>query len=469
MLFNSLEFAIFFPVVTLLYFLVPFRFRWLHLLIASSIFYAAVLPGYLLILFSLILVDYFAGLKIESTENKKVWLIVSIVINIGILSFFKYYNFFISNINYLSGSHFSLLHVVLPIGLSFHTFQSLSYTIEVYRGKQKAIKHVGYYALYVMFYPQLVAGPIERPYHLLPQLFQKHTFSSQNLYEGLRLMAWGFFKKVVIADRVSGYVDTIFDNPSNFNGGNIWVAVLFFTIQIYADFSGYSDIAIGAARCMGYNLSINFNRPYFAKNIADFWKRWHISLSSWFRDYVYIPLGGNRKGKTRHAINLLITFTLSGLWHGAGWTFIAWGLIHCIYVIVYNGFTGTRTPKNLKIQMPYISYLITFICVYFAWIFFRASSLESAFNIISKGFDFQNISLSSLTSINSTYFQYGNFSLLLLFVFISFMFIVEKFTTPLLLNLNPYKFTDSAFFTITILIIIFYGVFHKTSFIYYQF
>jgi len=233
MLFNSIEFIIFFPIVTLLYFLIPFKFRWLHLLIASCIFYMAAIPSYILVLFTLIITDYFAGRKIESTSNKKLWLIISIAANIGILGFFKYYNFFISNINSATAANFSLLHVALPIGLSFHTFQSLSYTIEVYRGNQPAVKHFGYYALYVMFYPQLVAGPIERPNHMFPQLFEKHSFSSQNLYEGLRLMAWGFFKKIVIADRVGGYADAVFNNPGQVNTVNIWVAVIFFSIQIY--------------------------------------------------------------------------------------------------------------------------------------------------------------------------------------------------------------------------------------------
>ena len=400
MLFNSIEFIIFFPIVTLLYFLIPFKFRWLHLLTASCVFYMAAIPSYILVLFSLIITDYFAGIKIEKSVNKKSWLIISIAANLGILGFFKYYNFFISNINFTTAANFSLLHVALPIGLSFHTFQSLSYTIEVYRGKQPAVKHFGYYALYVMFYPQLVAGPIERPNHLFPQLFTKHSFSSQNLYEGLRLMAWGFFKKVVIADRVSGYVDTVFNNPGQVNTINIWAAVFLFSIQIYADFSGYSDIAIGAARTMGYNLVINFNRPYFAKDIRDFWRKWHISLSSWFRDYVYIPLGGNRKGKLRKHFNILITFSLSGLWHGAGWTFIVWGFLHGVYIIVADIFSFS---VHKKLFPSVLRFLLTALCVEFAWIFFRANSLLAAKHIISSGFNFNNISWKSFTRKTFTF------------------------------------------------------------------
>ena len=466
MLFNSIEFIIFFPIVTLLYFLIPFKFRWLHLLIASCIFYMAAIPSYILVLFALIITDYFAGRKIESTSNKKLWLIISIAANIGILGFFKYYNFFISNINSATAANFSLLHVALPIGLSFHTFQSLSYTIEVYRGNQPAVKHFGYYALYVMFYPQLVAGPIERPNHMFPQLFEKHSFSSQNLYEGLRLMAWGFFKKIVIADRVGGYADAVFNNPGQVNTVNIWVAVIFFSIQIYADFSGYSDIAVGAARCMGYQLMVNFNRPYFAKNIRDFWRKWHISLSSWFRDYVYIPLGGNRKGKLRKHFNILITFSLSGLWHGAGWTFIVWGFLHGIYIVLADLFTFSF-HKRLSTRI--LQFLITGLCIEFAWIFFRANSLHAAKDIITGSVNFKNISLESIAAVSSPVMQYGNFSLALLGLFIFFMFFVERKTNPLLTNLNSRKLLDMLIFVVTIVLIVFYGVFHKTSFIYYQF
>ena len=466
MLFNSIEFIIFFPIVTLLYFLIPFKFRWLHLLIASCIFYMAAIPSYILVLFTLIITDYFAGRKIESTSNKKLWLIISIAANIGILGFFKYYNFFISNINSATAANFSLLHVALPIGLSFHTFQSLSYTIEVYRGNQPAVKHFGYYALYVMFYPQLVAGPIERPNHMFPQLFEKHSFSSQNLYEGLRLMAWGFFKKIVIADRVGGYADAVFNNPGQVNTVNIWVAVIFFSIQIYADFSGYSDIAVGAARCMGYHLMVNFNRPYFAKNIRDFWRKWHISLSSWFRDYVYIPLGGNRKGKLRKHFNILITFSLSGLWHGAGWTFIVWGFLHGIYIVLADLFTFSF-HKRLSTRI--LQFLVTGLCIEFAWIFFRANSLHAAKDIITRSFNFKNISLESIASVPSPVMQYGNFSLALLGLFIFFMFFVERKTNPLLTNLNSRKLLDMLIFVVIIVLIVFYGVFHKTSFIYYQF
>ncbi|MEI9944360.1 MAG: MBOAT family O-acyltransferase [Chitinophagaceae bacterium] len=355
-------------------------------------------------------------------KTKKIWLLISIAANIGLLSVFKYYNFFITNFNEISGSHFVLLHWILPIGLSFHTFQSISYTIEVYRGNQKAVRHFGYYALYVMFYPQLVAGPIERPYNMFPQFFRPQRFSWQHIYEGLRLMTWGFLKKTVIADRVGDYVDAVFTNPSSMNAANIWLGILFFSIQIYADFSGYSDIATGSARCMGYNLMINFNRPYSATNIRDFWKKWHISLSSWFRDYVYIPLGGNRKGKLRKNINMMITFILSGLWHGAGWTFVIWGALHGAYMWIYEQIK--KITGKIKIAVA-VGWLATCSCVGFAWIFFRAGSLQNAFAIIRKGLVINNITFQSFTA--SQHLQYHLetshcFLLLLLF----YMYLLQK-------------------------------------------
>lgn len=466
MLFNSIEFIIFFPLVTLLYFLLPHKIRWLHLLLASCIFYAAFIPAYLFILFFLIVIDYSAGLLIEKQASKKFWLVVSIIANISLLGIFKYYDFFISNINKISGSDFILLNWILPIGLSFHTFQSLSYTIEVYKGKQKAISHAGYYALYVMFYPQLVAGPIERPQTLLPQFLKQQKFSWQKIYEGLRLIAWGFFKKLVIADRIGQYADAVFNQPEYAGMLQVWLAVFFFSIQIYADFSGYSDIAIGAARCMGIDLSINFNRPYLSVNIRQFWRRWHISLSSWFRDYVYIPLGGNKKGPLRKNINLLITFILSAVWHGAGWTFMVWGLLHGMYTLIYDGlnkyFNAAKIPA-------FIAWFITCICVCFAWIFFRASSLSNAVYIAGQGLNLKTFSIYNIVSLPGSTIEFGNFTLAFSFGMIAYMFLIEKFTTPNLLDLNSKKMADIGIFASALIFIIFFGVFQKSSFIYFQF
>ena len=399
MLFNSIEFLFFFPIVTILYFLLPHKYRWFHLLISSCIFYCAFIPAYILILFFTIIIDYFAGIFIENTKDKKkkYFLVLSLIANISVLAVFKYYNFFIDNINSLLHTFnitthtLPLLNIILPIGLSFHTFQAMSYTIEVYRGNQKAEKHFGIYALYVMFYPQLVAGPIERPQNVIYQFRIKHQFDYDRVVSGLRLMAWGLFKKVTIADRLSILVNNIYDNPAQNSGLPIIVATFFFAIQIYCDFSGYSDIALGSARVMGFNLMKNFDRPYFSKNISEFWNRWHISLSSWFRDYVYISLGGNRVVKWRWYFNLFFVFMLSGLWHGANWTFIVWGALHGIYLIVENVTKSNMedfSKKTSLIKFPMlqkiINTIITFLLVSFAWIFFRAKSFNDAITLINN-------------------------------------------------------------------------------------
>ena len=354
MLFNSLEFLIFFIVVTTLYYISPYKWRWLLLLIASGIFYMALIPAYILILLGIIIIDYTAALYIEKAtgRQRKLYLLLSICANLGVLGFFKYFHLFASVMGYLSVHYhltaqpLSYINIILPLGLSFHTFQSMSYTIEVYRGHYKAERHFGLYALYVMFYPQLVAGPIERPKNLLPQLHLNIPFRYKNLWQGLRLMLWGLFKKVVIADRVVGYVNPIFNHPGDYHNLQVLAGVLAFTIQIYCDFSGYSDIAIGAARCMGFDLMVNFRRPYFAVNIRDFWSRWHISLSTCFRDYIYIPLGGNRNGSAQLYLNILLVFVLSGIWHGTNRIFIAWGFIHACYFIIYLSLSGFLKKFN---------------------------------------------------------------------------------------------------------------------------
>ncbi|MBV6401470.1 MAG: hypothetical protein CNIPEHKO_01771 [Anaerolineales bacterium] len=400
MLFNSFHFLVFFPVVTTLYFLLPHRFRWGLLLAASCYFYMAFIPKYILILFVTITVDYFAGIGLETTQgNKKKWiLLASILANVGMLGFFKYFNFANENIaalaNFIDWNYpIENLSIILPIGLSFHTFQSLSYTIEVYRGHQKAERHYGYLALYVLFYPQLVAGPIERPQNILHQLHEEHRFEYQRVADGLKWMAWGMFKKVVIADRMALFVNPIYDSPTGHAGPALVFATLAFAIQIYCDFSGYSDIALGSAQVMGIRLMKNFQHPYFAKSISEFWRRWHISLSTWFRDYVYIPLGGNRSGARRTAINLFITFLLSGLWHGANWTFVIWGALHGVYIILnhwieprWTRFGDSGFAKRFSSLRNGLSLLSTFGLVCFAWIFFRASTLPDALYIVTHLF-----------------------------------------------------------------------------------
>ncbi len=393
MLFNSFYFLLFFPVVTLIYFLLPHRWRWLHLLAASCLFYCAFIPVYILILFFTIIIDYIAALFIENADGKKRkrYLIVSIVANVGVLAIFKYYNFFLGNVNqvlealHIRASPLPLLDIILPIGLSFHTFQAMSYTIEVYRGNQKAERHLGIYALYVMFYPQLVAGPIERPQNILHQFRERHEFDPGNLVKGLRLMLWGLFMKVVVADRLAQYVNAAYGNVAEHNGTTLLLATFLFSFQIYCDFAGYSYIAIGAARSMGFGLMTNFNRPYLSTSVAMFWKRWHISLSTWFRDYVYIPLGGSRVDKGRHFSNLMIIFLLSGLWHGANWTFVAWGAINGLYLIAETIFIRKQDHVGKRHGIARAARIIfTFLLISFSWIFFRAASIREAFTIIKK-------------------------------------------------------------------------------------
>jgi alginate O-acetyltransferase complex protein AlgI len=476
MLFNSFEFLLFFPVVTVLYFLLPHKWRWLHLLLASCAFYMALIPVYIFILLFTIVIDYFAGIIIDKSEGRKrkIYLIVSILANVGVLAVFKYYNFFIENVNELfgfSGTQDSIpyLNIILPVGLSFHTFQAMSYTIEIYRRNQKAEKHFGIYALYVMFYPQLVAGPIERPQNLLHQFREKHSYEINRVYDGLRLMLWGLFKKVVIADRLSLYVNTVYGDVSAYSGGNLAVATVFFAIQIYCDFSGYSDMAIGSAQVMGFDLMKNFHRPYFAKNIQEFWKRWHISLSTWFRDYVYISMGGNRVSKARIYFNVAIVFLLSGFWHGANWTFIVWGAVHAFLIICYMLYKEYFNSRNRDggIIGQAVSIIITFALVCVAWIFFRAQSVGEACTIISKIIhtspaDFEIV-------VKGKDIMFGVTSILISVVMIFLLFFNDYYqdTRQRLFNAKP--FADIAYNGVILFLIIGFGVFQKTSFIYFQF
>lgn len=384
MLFNSLQFLVFFMVVTLIYYRAPNqRMRVGLLLVASCYFYMCFVPKYILILGTTIVIDYIAGIQIAIHQGKarKAWLVLSILANAGILAFFKYFNFVFGNLEplihwFFPHKHVPVLDIILPIGLSFHTFQAMSYTIEVYRGKQAPERDFAIYALYVMFYPQLVAGPIERPQHVLPQLHRYQDYQWTNVKEGISRMFWGFFKKVVIADRLALGVDYIFNHRVGSSSGCLAVGALLYSFQIYCDFSGYSDIAIGAAKVMGIRLMENFNEPYASGNIPEFWSRWHISLSSWFRDYVYIPLGGNRLGEWRRKLNILIVFLLSGLWHGANWTFVAWGGLHGLLTAFYPGHWRERKkPGRFK---GALMVGVNFILVTLLWVFFRSASMGQA-------------------------------------------------------------------------------------------
>jgi len=481
MLFNSLAFFLFFPIVTVLYFMLPHRFRWLHLLLSSCVFYMAFIPVYILILFFTIVIDYIAGLVIEHAEGRKrkLFLVLSLVSNIGVLAVFKYYNFFAGNLNSLLASadrSLPLLSIALPIGLSFHTFQAMSYTIEVYRGNHKAERHFGIYALYVMFYPQLVAGPIERPQNLLYQFRQPKQFDYDSVVNGLKLMLWGFFKKIVIADRLAIITDPIFKDPRHHNHLDILVAAFFFSFQIFCDFSGYSDIAIGAARVMGFRLMKNFDRPYHAKSIADFWKRWHISLSTWFRDYLYISLGGNRVSIPRWYFNILIVFLLSGFWHGANWTFIAWGALHGFYILFARATQGIRKKANDLSGISRIPWLhsfsqvaLTFVLVMLAWIFFRAANIGDAIYML------QQIPAAAGDVFNAV-FRQGPLDVksswgpaFLAIAVLEAVHLVQRKNNVLSLINGASVYVRWMVYYAVILAIVFFGIFENRQFIYFQF
>jgi alginate O-acetyltransferase complex protein AlgI len=436
----------------------------------------AFIPIYILILGFTIIVDYFAGIWLEKTEGKKrkYFLIASLIANIGVLAVFKYYNFLNDNLSAVLNSfgyqnRIPHLGILLPIGLSFHTFQAMSYTIEVYRGHQRAEKKFGIYALYVMFYPQLVAGPIERPQNLIHQFYEKHTFEYDRVVEGLKLMLWGLFMKVVIADRLAIYVNAVYNNYSEHSGISLLVATVFFAFQIYCDFAGYSNIAIGAARVMGFNLMTNFNRPYFSHSISEFWKRWHISLSSWFRDYLYISLGGNKVSIPRWYFNLLFVFVISGLWHGANWTFIIWGALNGFYLVfaiitenlrkrVNHALFIDRAPQLQNV----LHIIITFFLTCIAWVFFRANTLPGAMIVLKKIFMLQGPFFIGMGT-------YAVYSILGIIFLILVELKIEYFKGRLLFLHHPnalVRYFTYIFLIITLLLV---GVFDGGQFIYFQF
>jgi len=470
MLFNSINFVIFFIIVTTLYFVLPQKFRWFLLLAASCYFYMAFVPIYILILGFTIVVDYFAGILIENAKGvrRKFFLTLSLFANIGVLCAFKYYNFLNANLSLLL-SHLGgysnpipYLAILLPIGLSFHTFQAMSYTIEVYRGNQSAERNFGIYSLYVMFYPQLVAGPIERPQNLLHQFYEKHEFSSARVTEGLKQMMVGFLKKLVIADRLSIYVDTIYNSSGVESGKSLLVATIFFAFQIYCDFSAYSDIAIGAAKVMGFDLMRNFNRPYFSLSISEFWRRWHISLSTWFKDYLYISLGGSRvKTVFRRYFNLMVVFLISGLWHGANWTFVIWGALNGLLLIIESIFKMPATTTVWWKRLIRTIYTFSLICL--TWVFFRANTAHEAFSIVKKIIQFKGpIYLGN----PKDHFYYSLVAIIAL-VFIEYMREYKPQSVKLLDNKNVA--VRYSFYTLSIIAILLFGVLDGGQFIYFQF
>lgn len=485
MTFNSYLFFIFFPIVVTVYFAMPQKWRWLWLLLASCCFYTAFIPVYILILFLLIAIDYVAALLIERAvgRQRKVFLLVSILSTCAVLFVFKYFDFLNSSAAFFAhywGWDYPIknLSLILPLGLSFHTFQSLGYVIDVYRGKQKAERHLGIYALYVMFFPQLVAGPIERAAHLLPQFFEKHQFDAARVSNGLKLMVWGLFQKVVIADRLAILVNQVYANPSEYGGGSLLIATIFFSFQIYCDFSGYSDIAIGAAEVIGFRLVKNFERPYLATSIANFWQRWHISLSTWFKDYVYIPLGGNRVAIMRWRFNILLTFLVSGIWHGANWTFFVWGALHGGYYL-FSGATRAVREKIARsiglAQRPaahqIFRIMITFSLVCFAWIFFRAKDLGDAWYIVSHlfiGWDQAlNFGIEGKDILGLTFKEFI-FAVLLILFLVWVNVVEQKENIRVILGKSPLLVRWGVYVT-TVLVIMNLGVAVPIPFIYFQF
>lgn len=476
MLFNSVHFVLFFLLVTPLYFLVPHRQRWWLLLLASCYFYMCFIPVYILILGFTIGVDYFVGLKIEAATGKarRYWLSMSLLANTGILAVFKYYDFLNHNLSALLNSagytnHIPDLGLLLPVGLSFHTFQAMSYTIEVYRGNQKAERHLGIFSLYVLFYPQLVAGPIERPQHLLQQFKEPHRFELNRVSEGLKMMLWGFFMKMVIADRLALYVDAVYANPGRHGSLTLITATVFFAFQIYCDFAGYSNIAIGAARVMGFKLMTNFNRPYFSRSVSEFWKRWHISLSTWFRDYLYIPLGGRRVSVARWQINLMLVFLVSGLWHGPSWNFVIWGGLNGLFVLLpftyfrLSGKSGHSMHPHRKTGLiGCLQILFTFSLICFAWIFFRAANTAEALLIIQRIFTAGGPLFADWSAVMI-------YALAAIFFLLAVEYKREFHRESVSFMNHPRALVRYGVYTTIIMAILLFGVFDGGQFIYFQF
>ncbi|WP_434035423.1 MBOAT family O-acyltransferase [Formosa sp. 4Alg 33] len=483
MLFNSLDFAIFLPIVFILYWFVcnkSLKLQNVLIVIASYVFYGWWDWRFLsLIAFSTI-VDYAIGVALSKQKHqtkRKILLWTSILINLGFLGFFKYYNFFLDNFIEafsLFGTKIraNTLNIILPVGISFYTFQTLSYTIDVYKRKLDPTKDLVAFTAFVSFFPQLVAGPIERASNLLPQFYKKRTFQYAKAVDGMRQILWGLFKKIVIADNCAQYANDIFNNYDTYSGSTLLLGAVFFTFQIYGDFSGYSDIAIGTSRLFGFNLKQNFATPYFSRDMAEFWRRWHISLSTWFRDYVYIPLGGSRGSKWNQVRNVFIIFIVSGFWHGANWTFIVWGALNAIYVLPMllsgnnrNNLDIVAQGKYLPSLKEFLSITLTFGLTVLAWIFFRAENLSHAINYINQ--------IASLTLFQFPVFSNDDFVkpiylLILCFMFIEWLgrenkYAIEKF----LLNKN--RFIRWSFYCFLIYSLGMFMVTNETPFIYFQF
>ena len=477
MLFNSISYGIFLPIVFILYWLLPNKYRWILLFISSYYFYMSWNAKYVFLIFFTTLVSYLAAILIEKYNNKKKLILwITLIACLGVLFVFKYFNFFFESIDYLF-SLFSIklspitLNLVLPVGISFYTFQTLSYVIDVYRGSIEAEKHFGYYATFVSFFPQLVAGPIERPDNLLPQLKKERTFDYNKAIYGLKLMAVGFFKKIVVADNLAYYVDMVFNDLPYYTGFSLFMVAAFFTIQIYCDFSGYSDIAKGSAKLLNIDLMDNFKTPYFSTTIKEFWSKWHISLSSWFKDYIYIPLGGNRCSKIRHYFNLLVTFLVSGLWHGANITFVIWGGIHGLLQI-FEDILHIKRNDNKYSFIWFIRVILIFIIMSFTWVFFRAQNLSDAMYVFKNMFVGISHPYSYIVSGLYSFSVKPNYLLTMLGLYLIPLFIVDlinvKHDSILLIN-KCNKVTRYLIYFVMLLMILLLHYVGEVSFIYFQF
>lgn len=486
MFFNSLQFALFFPLVFFLYWFATngkLKPQNLLLLAASYFFYACWDYRFLSLLVFSTLLDYFTGLQIAAAKNKshkKLWLCLSVIVNLGFLALFKYFNFFVDSFaGLLSVFGFNpnpwSLQVILPVGISFYTFHGLSYVLDLYHNKIKPERNIIDYALFVGFFPLLVAGPIERATHLLPQIKKTRKFDYAKAVDGLRQVLWGLFKKIVIADNCAEYANMIFDQSGGYTGSTLLLGAVFFAIQIYCDFSGYSDIALGCARLLGIDLLRNFAFPYFSRNIAEFWRRWHISLSSWFRDYLYIPLGGSRGSSWMKLRNIFIVFMVSGLWHGANWTFIAWGFLHALYMVPSvlmntnrNSLDTVAAGKRFPAAKEILQMIITFALVVFAWIFFRADSMSHAIDYISGIF-----SPSLFAFPNSAVFANAQIQPAVLFVFLLMFLIIEwlgreqQYALAALGGGLPKSVRLFFYYVLAMIIFLFAG--KEQDFIYFQF
>jgi len=478
MIFTTYQFLVFFIAIFVLFFMVPHTWRHPLLLVASYYFYMCSIPCYIIVIIVITIIDFWAGIKIEDAVShylKRLYLVLSILSNFGLLFIFKYAGFFEQTIlNDALGFDIPTLRFILPLGISFHTFQAVSYTVEVYRGKSPAERNLLIYSLYVAFFPQMVAGPIERPYNLLPQFHSEQVLTLDRFRSGLRMALWGVFKKVAVADLLAPAVNSVYLKPHQFTGPMLMLATFFFSIQIYCDFSGYSDIAVGLARIMGYDLMINFRYPYFAKSIGEFWRHWHISLSTWFRDYIYIPIGGSRVPKLHYFFNVMVVFLMSGLWHGANWTFAIWGLLHCLYLIfgqvtasVRKSIRSILRVDGLEKLLSVLQVLTTFFLVTVAWVFFRANTLQDALYILTHFTNIRGFRVNDLFSVGLPRFEVAlSFAMIAVTAITEWCIATHPCRIIQLWTVRPFRW---AMTYACVFATIFFGVFGHVEFIYFQF